>query len=224
MPEDPWQISLHTPTLSRGEVHIWRIFLDQPLVEAKNEWLSPEEQARADRFIQAEHRRRFIVAHVGLRVILSRYLQELPQHVRLEQGSHGKPYVTIASQASFLQFNLSHTHELSLCAVAWDQSVGVDVEWIHLLPHEEVIAERFFSREETEALCALPSTERLRGFYRYWTCKEAYIKALGLGLSLNFNRLTERLVPEGSLGGLVWVDPSLREDIQRWSLGNVVAA
>lgn len=142
--------------------------------------LDADEQARADRFRFAEHRRRFIVAHAAVRRILARRLGVAPGELQFATNSHGKPFLTSHDGPVF---SLSHSHELALCAVSAAGELGVDVEWRRELPHAD-LARRFFAPDETTALEALAVDDQRAGFFACWTRKEAYIKAKGLGLSL----------------------------------------
>lgn len=162
-------------------IDVWRISLTQcDDLDAGFAVLDTEERARANRFRFAEHRRRFIVAHVAVRCILASRLGVAPGELEFGKNSHGKPFLTSSDR---LVFSLSHSHEMALCAVADMGEIGVDIEWCRELPHAD-LARRFFSADESRALEALPGSEQNEGFFACWTSKEAYIKAKGLGLSL----------------------------------------
>ena len=100
------------------------------------------------------------------------------QEIILEQNEHGKLYL----KNSWLQFNLSHSHELALFAFAYDQAVGIDVEFIRKEFIIDDIVKRFFSKREITALFALPKNEQQQAFFNCWARKEAFIKALGVGI------------------------------------------
>ncbi|MCB0207899.1 MAG: 4'-phosphopantetheinyl transferase superfamily protein [Anaerolineae bacterium] len=170
--------------LDNNQVHIWCFSLDQPLkrIAQLAELLSRSERERANRFVFDKDRRHFTTARASLRLILSRYVQTTAQQLRFRYSAHGKPELTGGNDGS-LQFNLSHSHSMALVAVACDSRVGVDVEWVRPLDDMDAIAKRFFSRVEYEAYSALPTNQRAIGFFNCWTRKEAYIKAIGEGLS-----------------------------------------
>lgn len=170
--------------LEAGQVHIWCIPLDRPLRTAAllANLLSKDEQERAGRFVFDSDRDHFIATRAGLRMILARYLKFPPQRLRFRYGFHGKPELT-GLNAGMLSFNLSHSHGMALVAVARDCRLGVDVERVRPLEDMDAIAKRFFSRMEYLAYCALPVEQRALGFFNCWTRKEAYIKAIGEGLS-----------------------------------------
>ena len=176
-----WSDPPEKPVLQSGEVHVWRIQLDQPPEVVERFWgtLDEAERARAGRFHFEKHRQNFVVGRGVLRLLLGRYLETRPEEVRFEYGAQGKP----ALSAGSLRFNASHSGELAVYAFVNDCDVGIDVELIKGDFETEEIAERFFSASEIDVLRALPLTDKPAGFFRCWTRKEAYIKAIGSGLS-----------------------------------------
>jgi 4'-phosphopantetheinyl transferase len=170
--------------LSADDVHVWTVPLNAPgarLAEFTAR-LTDEERLRADRFMREDVRRRFIVARAGLRTILGRYLAMPPEDVPIAIGSHGKPQFGNLAEANDLQFNLSHSGELALVAIARGCDVGVDVEQVRTIEHWQEIAARYFHPAEVAAIAAVPEAERNALFLRCWTQKEAILKALGIGL------------------------------------------
>ncbi len=163
--------------VSDREVHIYAVPLTGD-ADLHSEWLSKDEIARMDRFRILDHRRRYAIGHGVLRVVLSCYLGKDPASLAFDYGSHGKP--TLRGEP--LHFNLSHSAQLAILAVA-TAPVGVDCEKQRHLERLVDIAKRQFSSAEHDALLSLPESERLQAFYRCWTRKEAYVKALGLGLA-----------------------------------------
>ena len=172
-------------TLTSGEAHVWRCQLDQPteVVERFLRTLDADERARASRFHFEKHRRNFVVGRGALRLLLGRYLELRPEKIRFSYGAQGKPSLGDEHHAGSLRFNASHSGEMALYAFVNDIEIGVDVEFIKGDFATEEIAERFFSAPEIDVLRALPVTEKPAGFFRCWTRKEAYIKAIGSGLS-----------------------------------------
>jgi 4'-phosphopantetheinyl transferase len=158
-------------SLAGAEVHLWRI----RLAPCSDELLSEDERARARRFRFPLHRERFVAARSALRRILAAYLDLDPAGLRFQYSPHGKPRL----EQEWLRFNLAHSEDLALCAVAHGREVGVDIERIRPRP-DEGIPERFFSPSEAAQLRGLPPP----AFYRYWTAKEAWLKARGEGLSV----------------------------------------
>lgn len=179
----PWPAGPERPDLGDGrEVHVWRAALDQPVdrLDALGALLSADEAERAARFRFERDRVRFVAAHGALRIELARYLAVAPRDLRFEVGAHGKPRVP----GSDVRFNLSHSGDVGLVAVAWRRDVGCDVEWVSERPRADELAERFFSPAERVALAAVPDAERRAAFFDCWARKEAFVKARGEGLSL----------------------------------------
>ncbi len=168
----------------QDEVLVWRIRSDGELAarERAGGVLSLPELARADRFRRATDRDMYICSHAALRRILARCLECDPRNVDFVQKENGKPAL-IQARGSPLDFNLSHSADLALVAVARGRPVGVDVEKVVERAGLPDIADRFFSSREANALRALPDNLRTLSFLRLWTRKEAYLKACGLGLA-----------------------------------------
>jgi 4'-phosphopantetheinyl transferase len=164
---------------------VWRADLEQPvaLQEAFLGLLDQDERARAGRFHFEKHRRRFVLGRGFLRVLLGRYLGLAPDQVRFVYGPYGKPALADEHNTGRLCFNTSHSHELAVYAFVQENEIGVDVEYIKTDFASEDIARHFFSADEVEALMAIAEKERAAAFFRCWTRKEAYIKAIGSGLS-----------------------------------------
>ena len=182
------------PPLTRGTVHLWRVALDQPQsrVDTLRTLLSDDELARADAFRFPRHRRRFIVARAALRRTAGAYLEAAPARLRFDYNPHGKPFLADVP----LQFNVSHAGELALLAFAWERAVGVDIEMIRPLRDVEALARANFAAEEVDALLALPRAERQRAFFNAWTRKEAFVKAVGDGLTYPLDRFAVSLTPD----------------------------
>lgn len=202
--------------LERDQVHVWQASLEASRGDSSRlvRILSPAELERANRFHFDRDRRRFMAAHTALRVILSRYLAVRPEQIRYRSGEHGKP--ALAYPRAGLEFNLSHAHELLLVAVTAGRAVGVDLEYVRPLDDFEAIARRTFSASENEALRAVPEAQRRESFFRCWTRKEAFIKAVGQGLSYPLNQFAVSLDP-GEPAALLKVenDP---DAVTRWSM------
>jgi len=168
-----------------NQVDLWRIRLD---AEGEGRYLrgllSPEEIHRADQFHFQNGRLRFIRARAALRQILGGYIGIAPWEIVFCYGAEGKPELAGELEKFRIRFNLSHSGDLALLAVTRGLAVGVDIELINPEFACKEIAERFFSVNEVRYLLALPAVERADAFFSCWTRKEAYIKALGAGLSV----------------------------------------
>lgn len=192
-----WEAASTSPELRADEVHIWSVGLDlaPARVKALARCLSPDERQRADRFVHKNHRARFIVARGVLRQLLGEYLARDPVALTFSYGEHGKPDLL----GGALEFNMSHSHELALYAVASGRVLGVDIEWPRPRVEYEQIAARFFSPQEQAALMGRPAAERHAAFYNIWTRKEAYLKARGDGISAGLDTFSVSLGAEAEL-------------------------
>lgn len=144
--------------------------------------LDEDERTRAARFLFPVHRRRYLVAHAALRLVVAHYLDEDPRVLRFERGTHGK--MRLAHRfAGDHEINLSHSAERALIAVARARVVGIDIE-VHR-PDVDVhaLAQYVFSPVEKCAFAAVPPADRRAAFYRAWTRKESFVKAIGEGLA-----------------------------------------
>lgn len=170
--------------LTSDEVHTWSGTLDVPPDTRAGLYaiLAADEQDRSARFRFERDRNRFIVARGVLREILGLYLGTHPGHVRFVYNALGKPALS-PEFGNGLKFNLSHSGDLGLIAVAAEADVGVDLEHIRAQPDYADIARRFLSAAEVEYLNGLPGHLRTNAFFGCWTKKEAYIKARGEGLA-----------------------------------------
>jgi 4'-phosphopantetheinyl transferase len=197
----PAETTWHPPpgrlTLGENEVHVWRASLERGEVNLSylRQLLSPDENARAERFRFEKDRRHFVAGRGLLRVVLGLYLSREPAGLSFVYGPHGKPALANAPGPGAVCFNLSHSRGLALYAVTRGRRLGVDVEGAtRPLGHEE-IAERFFSPREREALQHLPAGLRAGAFFACWTRKEAYLKAHGGGLTVALDSFDVSLAP-----------------------------
>jgi 4'-phosphopantetheinyl transferase len=214
-------IWLHPPArllLKSDDVHVWRANLDQEpaTIQALSGLLAPDERQRADRYYFQKDRDHFVVARGVLRLIFSRYLDISPDRIRFSYNQYGKPALDSCTGDAGLRFNLSHSHGLALYAFTRGREIGLDIEFIREDFASLKIAESFFSPKEVEMLMALPSELQSSAFYNCWTRKEAYIKALGEGLSHPLHRFTVSLIA-GEPVALLSTDDDPQES-SRWSL------
>jgi 4'-phosphopantetheinyl transferase len=157
--------------------------------------LSEDERVRASRFHFERHRRRYIVSQGIVRKILGSYLDVEPAELIYELGDHGKPALAGGLKKADLHFNLTHSHEIALFAMLREVEVGIDVEFFRPMDDFDSVAGRFFSSAEQSAYFSLSEELRPQGFYNCWTRKEAFIKAIGDGLSYPLEKFDVSLVP-----------------------------
>lgn len=181
--------------------------------------LDEAERARSSRFVRPLDRRRFVLAHAAQRLLLARCLEVHPAAVCYEHGVQGKP--RLAPGLAPLEFNLSHSGELALLAVARDRPVGVDVEQVRDVPDALSIADTHFAAAERDALRSSAPGELREAFFRCWTRKEAVIKAIGEGLSRALGSFEVDLAP-GSTSALTGLD-GRSASAADWSLRDLAA-
>jgi 4'-phosphopantetheinyl transferase len=145
--------------------------------------LSRDERERADRFRFSRDRRRYVAARGILREILAMRLGHEPAALQFEYGERGKPALKKACGGGELFFNIAHSADHGVFAVSAVAELGIDVEVVRPVPDRDAIARRFFTPGESAAIAALPASLRTQAFFLCWTRKEAFIKALGEGLS-----------------------------------------
>ena len=174
-----------TELLDAAEIHVW---LAQPAavdLSSADRILAAEELKRRDGMSHARRRRGFVAGRVLVRSLLTRYGDRPAADWCFELNQHGRPNLVAEQQRALdLRFNLSHTNDLLVCAIARGRDVGVDIENVNRRSRTTEIADRFFSTSEVAALRAVPKTEQRERFFTYWTLKEAYIKARGMGLAI----------------------------------------
>jgi 4'-phosphopantetheinyl transferase len=167
---NPDQTSLAT------EVHLWHLELTDP---GLFELLSDDEQARAARFKFDRDRDRFVACRCHLRRILSRYLNVAPGVLRFSYGPHGKPFLPGAE----IRFNVSHSGDHALIAVALGREVGVDIECPDMRLNPAELTRHFLTPAEAAFVHDAPAGEQRDAFLACWTRKEAWAKAVGVGLA-----------------------------------------
>jgi 4'-phosphopantetheinyl transferase len=180
-----WSLASDQVDLSVGDVHVWAVALqiDPARQQALERQLRADERQRAGRFMCDEPRQSFIASRAALRSILGRYLGTLPTEVPIVCDGYGKPGLAGRAAESGLRFNLAHSGQLALVAVAFGCDVGVDVEALRPIEHWRGIAARYFHPDEAAAIAAAAPSNRNAAFLRCWTRKEAILKAVGVGLA-----------------------------------------
>ena len=208
----------NTAAPKADEVHLWIIDCDRPHeIECARKLLDEQERGKADRFINERDSWRYIAAHAALRSILAGYIGTKAETIRFRYGPHGKPELD-AEYPDYISFNMSHSERLVLVAIAAGRPVGVDVERVSFdFPCIE-IARSHFSREESSELESLSQDRQALAFYRAWTHKEAFLKALGAGLSISPKDVALPFVETPGQANIVAMNGTL------WSFVDVVPA
>lgn len=175
---------IQIPNPAGVSVSIWLVNLDKPSIKIGSELtdsLSASELARANRFVRPQHTQRYIASHHALRALLSAHTKIHPKELQFSEGPHGKPHLTCKNPPPF---NMSHSDDWALIGIGSDSPIGVDIELNHPITDLNSLAARNLSTAELQALASLPEGEQLHAFLRCWTRKEACLKAVGNGLSI----------------------------------------
>ncbi len=189
-----WQIPPHKLTLQKEEIHLWRFNLEcsEHIYNQLKKLLDPKETVRADRLLDLQKKKQFIISRARLRQILGAYQKVPPSQIQFKYNNYGKPALAELYHSS-LSFNLSHSDNWAVLAVADNSSVGVDLEKIDPDLNFTSLANQYFDKRENKFLEKYPTERQRRGFYRLWTQKEAMLKLNGFG----FRKTTQNI--EGSI-------------------------
>ncbi len=183
-----------------GAANLWLLGLaDAAGLEREHALLlSAEEIARAERFLRAEDRRRFILTRAALRSLLGAATGRGPKDIAFATGANGKPYLADDSGPHFRgpHFNVSHSGAHALIGIS-DRPIGVDIELMRDNLDELELARSFYCADEHEFLSGLAGAARIEGFYKIWTCKEAVLKAFGVGITTHLKDFSVELTFAG---------------------------
>ena len=200
------------------EVHVWLTrpedVTDPNQLQAYQSLLSFDEQERYHRFHFDRDRHHYLVAHVLLRKALSAYVDVDPSAWKFSQNQHGRPEISAPSIVPLLRFNLTHTNGLVACVVTLEVDCGIDVEQLSVRGNPMAIAEKMFAASEQLTLKRLDGQAFLDRFFTYWTLREAYCKALGVGIA--FSKKDYCFVEEDSERWGIRFDAQANEDRTQW--------
>ncbi|CAM2070649.1 4'-phosphopantetheinyl transferase superfamily protein [Sulfidibacter corallicola] len=213
---DNWATPLE---LHDDEIHVWLAFSNQitdpDLLKRYHLYLNPLEAKKQKRFYFERDQHQYLVTRGFIRSLLTRYVPEVrPSMWTFETNKYGRPSIVREPEWPNLRFNISHTRGLISIAVVKDLEVGVDVEQVTRDGEQIQIADRFFSKREVTELKSLPEANQKDRFFDYWTLKESYIKARGMGLSIPLGDFSF-LLEEGRRIG-IYIDPKQLDDPERW--------
>jgi 4'-phosphopantetheinyl transferase len=204
----------------KRNIDVWLTYYDE-IVDAQQldelrALLHPEEVSKEGRFLFADDRKRYLVTRAMVRMLLSRYAPVEPARWEFSKNAYGRPGIANAmDETRGLIFNISHTRGLIALAVTRGRELGVDVENVVARNAPVDIAERFFSPVEVAELSCIPAERQHDRFFEYWTFKEAYIKARGMGLSLPLDRFSFDFPHQGTVR--ISIQPDLDDHAERWS-------
>jgi 4'-phosphopantetheinyl transferase len=183
--------------MESGTVHVWHVDLE-------DEWdrfspaLNAEERARAERYAASGPARQFKRCRAALRVLLARHCHCAPADLSFRYGRWGKPELEMSDALVPLHFNVSHSGERALVAIS-GAPIGIDLQSSEHVIDIDGLIDLVGHSEEKRALAALPRDEAMSAFYRLWTRKEAYCKAVGSGLQLSLPSISFRLTETGTV-------------------------
>lgn len=188
-----WRPGPTKPKLDDDTVHVWSAVLDasRERLDYYRSLLVEDERERAARFHFERDRNQYIAGRGMLRILLGRYLNRSPSKIEISYSDYNRPFLP----NNKLQFNLAHSGDLVLFAFCLHDDVGVDVEAERDLSDALAIARRFFSPGERDTLQSLPQAQQIPAFFRCWSRKEAFIKAVGEGLSYPLDAFDVTLAP-----------------------------
>lgn len=177
--------------LDQNDVDVWVFPFKGAItaLESYRSYLSVDELDRASRYRFNKDRDKFIVGRGSLRILLGKYLRKNPELIHFEYGRFGKPLVFDSNGQNLIYFNTSSSLDLILYAVSHTRPIGIDVEFINSFFDYNGIVDNFFSEHEKTALRDLPISLQQAAFFLYWSRKEAFVKALGIGLSVPLNQI-----------------------------------
>lgn len=194
--------------LSNNKIHIWSASLKQPAEDTRFflQILSSDEQARAKRFYFERDEKRYIAGRGMLRILLGNYIGVEPAQIKFIYNFYGKPALAPIFNTKNLQFNLSHSKDQAVYAFNWDEPIGVDIEYIQPMKDMDDLASQFFTSGECALIHSLAAYQKQETFFKIWTCKEAYLKANGSGLTVPINQVEVSFLKDGaalltSIGG-----------------------
>ena len=205
--------------LPGNELHLYFAYPDQisdpGLLQRYESLLSDDELAQMPRYYFARHRHQFLVTRALVRTTLSRYFPVAPETWRFDKNGFGKPGIRSPETAWPVRFNLSHCDGLILCGLARGLDIGVDVEDVQRSTRAAFEGlSSYFSASEIAALARLPEDQQKQRFFDYWTLKESYIKARGMGLALPLDKFSFQFEAD-RLSGFD-THPDLEDDAANW--------
>lgn len=201
-----------------SDLHVWSASLAGSPEELAHysSLLSADEKTRAEKFYFERDRHRYIFGRGILRTLLAGYLKINPSKIEFMYGAHGKPALKKAYHDKILQFNLAHSNDWGLYIFGWDRQLGIDLEHVRPLQDADDFAKRFFSRQESAWINSLPMDQKWGAFYKLWTCKEAFLKANGSGLTIPLNE-AEIFIQDDNSAKLVSIG-GVSDKAAKWQL------
>ncbi|HEY8098847.1 MAG TPA: 4'-phosphopantetheinyl transferase superfamily protein [Methylobacter sp.] len=172
--------------MNSDAIQVWHGTIAAEDADYQHYWhiLDADEQARAGKFKNDFLRKRYVEVHGRLRKLLAQILNEQPEKISIKTAEHGKPYLVDTPE---LAFNLSHSADVMVVAVGQNCRLGVDIEFCKPRASLTGLVDKCFADEEIAYWNKLSETQQTTEFYRFWTRKEAFVKATGRGIGLGLN-------------------------------------
>jgi 4'-phosphopantetheinyl transferase len=205
--------------LLSNEIHLYFVYpekiSDPALLDRYKSLLSDEELTQMPRFFSASHQHQYLLTRALLRTTLSAYYPVDPAAWVFGTNSYGKPQIRHPERILPIRFNLSHTRGMIMCGVVRDNDIGVDIEDGQRSTRAGLDRlSSYFSEKEIADLKQLPKTQQKQRFFDYWTLKESYIKARGMGLAIPLDKFSFH-IKRDRLHNFT-VHPDLQDDETRW--------
>jgi len=183
--------------LQNHEVHLWLVSYRELYLQSADmaEIISGVEKRRSERYRFLKDQQNYIFRHGVLRILIARYMSIEPGDVRFRVGDYGKPHLDGMNKEHSFEFNISHSGDMLLLGFARGHRIGVDIEFNKPIEDMDAIIKTNFSHNEKLEFDSLPADKRLEAFYRGWTQKEAFVKALGDGLSRDLDQFDVSMTP-----------------------------
>lgn len=196
LPQCSWQSPTYPLALPNGVVHLWKLNLNEPDTPLGRflEWLSTEELERAENYSYEDSRQDFILSRTALRYLIGQYLGCPPGEIQFTYNPYGKPDIDLPEGGRRLKFNLAHSGRFAVLAFAWDSRVGVDIELLSRRVDLEIMIPRVLSPEERDIFQSIPLDQQKLAYLSAWTQKEAYLKAIGSGLTRSLDQISVNIL------------------------------
>lgn len=210
---------LKLEALKPGEVHLKYAFVEDFKVSAAFAnaltLLSDDEKTQFDRYAFEKDKNLYLLARYVLRTTLSKYFSQIaPAEWEFKFNPFGRPFIANTNRPENLHFNISHSDGIVVCAFAAIEEVGVDIENAERECSYLELAERYFSKLEFEKLKTSAESDVPKEFFKFWTLKESYIKARGMGLHIPLEQFSFIVVDSENIS--IQIDPRLKDDPKRW--------
>ena len=179
-----------------NEIHLYHFSFNETDVLPDYASILPlHEIQRGERFIRETDRKRFYTCYSFLRKILGDYLNIFPQDIQLEKNDYGKPFIKKSQNPNNIQFNLSHSKNNLFFGFCLNNNIGVDIEETDRSINVNDLAKQIFSESDLKSFMQLSDENKLIGFFNAWTCKEAFIKAIGMGMHFPLKNFSVSFTP-----------------------------